>query len=85
MFLIPGMQHLIMCYDVAVGLTSLALDWLLKKKRESRTCCSFHKRRLWNCPVELNEQTCRSLTQNMCYASLRDAHASNKDRIYIST
>ncbi len=28
----------------------------LIKKRESHTCCSFYKRRLWNCPLESNEQ-----------------------------
>lgn len=43
-------------------------DWFIKKKRESRTCCSSHFQRLWYCPSLLNEQTCRSLTQNMLCA-----------------
>lgn len=52
----------------AFGLLSSAVSRdndIEQKKRESLTVCSFYKRRLWNCPVKSNEQTCRSLTQNM--------------------
>ncbi len=63
------------------GSQCVAGSMYTQKKRESRTCCPFHNRRLWYCPSSLNEQTCRSLTQNMPCVRIHGALAQESDGI----